>query len=194
MEHVKLVFLGDGTVGKTCFLISYFENRFPDDYVPTVFDNRLTKQEIDGKFVEVGYWDYAGREDSDRLRPLMYPGTSCFLLFFSLVCPDSLENIKTKWVPEIQHHCPTTPFILVGSKLDLRENQEMVEKLNKKGLKPVTYETGLEFAKEIGAQYYVETSALNQIGLREAVTKAIHCTTSTLEKTQQKKRTMCLLQ
>ena len=48
-----------------------------------------------------------------RLRPLSYPQTDVFLVCFSVVSPSSFENIKEKWVPEITHHCPKTPFLLV---------------------------------------------------------------------------------
>jgi len=57
-----------------------------------------------------------------RLRPLSYPQTDVFLICFSLVSPASYENVRAKWFPEVSHHCPNTPVILVGTKLDLRDD------------------------------------------------------------------------
>jgi hypothetical protein len=34
--------------------------------------------------------------------------------------PSSFENVNEKWVPEIIHHCPKTPFLLVGTQMGLR--------------------------------------------------------------------------
>lgn len=55
-----------------------------------------------------------------------------------------------QWYPEVRHHCPNTPIILVGTKLDLRDDKDTVEKLKEKKLAPITYPQGLAMAKEIG--------------------------------------------
>lgn len=72
---------------------------------------------VDGISVSLGLWDTAGQEDYDRLRPLSYPQTDVFLICFSVASPSSFENVTSKWYPEIKHHCPDAPMILVGMAL-----------------------------------------------------------------------------
>ena len=68
----------------------------------------------------------------------------------------------TQWHPEVTHHCPNTPVILVGTKLDLRKDKETTKKLKEQGLVPITYLQGLQIMEEIGAVKYLECSALSQ--------------------------------
>jgi GTPase SAR1 family protein len=70
-----------------------------------------------------------------------------------------------QWVPEVRHHNPRTPILLVGTKLDLREDRDVIDKLKEKKQSPITYPAGLALAKEIGAVKYLECSALTQKGL-----------------------------
>lgn len=140
----------------------------------TRFDNYSAKVMVDSRPINLGLWDTAGQEDYDRLRPLSYPQTGVFLICFSVVSPPSYENVKTKWYPEITHHAPNTPIILVGTKLDLREDPETIEKLRERRQQPITYQQGLQMAKEIGAVKYMECSALTQNGLKSVFDEAIH--------------------
>jgi len=96
---------------------SYGHNSFPTEYVPTVFDNYSATVEVNGTAVSLSLWDTAGQEDYDRLRPLSYPGTDVFLVCYSVVDPESFENVTKKWLPELKQNAQPVPIILVGTKL-----------------------------------------------------------------------------
>lgn len=110
------------------------------------------------------------QEDYDRLRILSYPGTDVFLLCFSVVCESSLLNVEERWMPELRSSCgQEVPVILVGTKTDLRNDEEI---LNRKE-RIITKEEGRRVANRIHAHRYMECSALNQTGLAEIFTEAI---------------------
>jgi len=190
MQNIKCVVVGDGAVGKTCLLISYTTNAFPGEYIPTVFDNYSANVMVDGRPVNLGLWDTAGQEDYDRLRPLSYPQTVVFLICFSIISPHSFENVKSKWWPEIQHHCPDVPIILVGTKSDLRNDPNMTQQLASKGLRMVSLEEAGSRAREVGAVCYMECSALTQEGLKNVFDEAIR---AALNKKQPKQEGCCVI-
>ncbi len=78
-----------------------------------------------------------------------------------------------QWYPEIEHHAPNVPIILVGTKLDLREDPATREALKAKKMEPINWERANEVRKEIGAVKYVECSALTQRGLKTVFDEAI---------------------
>lgn len=54
----KLVIVGDGACGKTCLLIVFSKDQFPEVYVPTVFENYVADIEVDGKQVSFCLHNY----------------------------------------------------------------------------------------------------------------------------------------
>ncbi|KAJ3135412.1 Rho GTPase protein rac1 [Physocladia obscura] len=177
-------------------LISYATNTFPSEYIPTVFDNYSAIVEVDHRRINLVLWDTAGQEDYDRLRPLSYPQTDVFLVCFSLVNPSSFENVKAKWFPEVSHHEPHSPIILVGTKLDLRDDREVLARLAQHRMGPIVYQQGSQCAKEIGAVKYLECSALTQKGLKNVFDEAIRAVFGPPKKTRssgKEKSDKCLL-
>lgn len=61
-----------------------------------------------------------------------------------------------QWYPEVSHHCPGVPILVVGTKLDLREDKDTVDKLKAKKLAPITPEQGMELANRVCAFAYLE--------------------------------------
>uniref|UniRef100_A0A8C6SNV5 Uncharacterized protein n=1 Tax=Neogobius melanostomus TaxID=47308 RepID=A0A8C6SNV5_9GOBI len=169
----KLVIVGDGACGKTCLLIVFSKDQFPEVYVPTVFENYVADIEVDGKQVELALWDTAGQEDYDRLRPLSYPDTDVILMCFSIDSPDSLENIPEKWTPE-----------------DLRNDDHTRRELAKMKQEPVKPEEGREMANRIAAFGYMECSAKTKDGVREVFEMA---TRAALQARRTKKSNRCTL-
>jgi len=185
----KLVIVGDGACGKTCLLIVFSKDQFPEVYVPTVFENYVADIEVDGRQVELALWDTAGQEDYDRLRPLSYPDTDVILMCFSIDSPDSLENIPEKWTPEVRHFCPNVPIILVGNKKDLRNDENTKRELMKMNQAPLKHDEGKRMADTINAVAYLECSAKTKEGVREVFEQA----TRAALVVRRKKRKVCQL-
>jgi small GTP-binding protein len=130
--------------------------------------------------------DTAGQEDYDRIRPLSYPNTDVFLVCFSVIAKASLNNVKNKWCTEIFHHVPNAPFILVGTKTDLR---------GKSG-EALTSDDGRAMATQLEAIRYMECSALTHSGVQDIFDYAIkHVVTgSNKQNARQKKASKnCLI-
>jgi Ras-related C3 botulinum toxin substrate 1 len=167
----KVVAVGDGAVGKTCLLMVYVQNIFPDEYVPTVFENYDTNIKFQDSIVKLSLWDTAGQEEYDKLRYLSYPNTNVFLVCFSVVSKSSFDNVKLKWLKELAEYSPGTPVILVGTKVDLREDEEYLKKIPKDEI--ITKEMGEQLCQEINGKAYIETSARLMTNVSAIFEKAV---------------------
>lgn len=169
----KLVLVGDGYCGKTTLLCTFLNNEYPEIYVPTIYDESIKELEIDELQVTLVMSDTAGEEDYDRLRPLSYPNTDIVLICFSIDSPPSLYNARKKWAREIKHYLRHVPVILVGTKLDLRSDSEVIHELKKTNEHPVTLDEGKKAAKEINAVCYKECSALTLANVKTTFEEAV---------------------
>ncbi|KAN0041796.1 hypothetical protein ACTFIV_004346 [Dictyostelium citrinum] len=185
---IKCGVVGDGTVGKTTLLLSYITQAFITEYTPTVFDNFSAIEEVDdGKLVNVILWDTAGQDDYAQIRTTCY--TNCrydvFLLCFSVVNRDSFDNVKYKWLPELKANSPGTPFILVGTKTDMRDQQTGGSPTNTTSSPPIagnnqtlnniiTFKEGQKRAKEIKAFNYMECTSRDSTSVAKVVLEAIN--------------------
>ena len=99
--------------------------------------------------------------------------------------PESLENVKAKWIPEILHHSPKDILVLlVGTKADLRDDLLVLDKLDDRNQKPTTAAQGERLAKELGLVGYKECSAATQMGVKEVFDFAIKSVVSPPEGNQ----------
>lgn len=176
----KLVVVGDGACGKTSLLSVFSTHKFPEFYVPTVFETDVSDIEVNGEMVELALWDTAGQEAYDRLRPLSYPDTDVVLMCFSIDSPDSLANVLEKWAPEVRHFCgQRVPLILVGNKIDLRHDKNVKNDLSKFKQAPLTSEEGRAMFERIKAYAYKECSAKTREGVRDVFETAAKATLKT---------------
>lgn len=167
MQNIKCVIVGDQAVGKTAAGITFTTNAFPGEYLPTVNDNYAMNLMHDVGPVNLSIWDTPGSEVYDRLRPLNYPDARVIMVAFSVVSQSSFESVETRWLPEVNHHAFSIPKILIGTKMDLRDD-DMISHVPK-----VSREEAEEYAQRRGFGAYRECSALENDGLREAFHAAI---------------------
>jgi len=190
--NVKLVVVGDGAVGKTCLVLAYTTNTFPESVLPTVFDNYSFDAIVDGKFARIGIWDTAGQADFDRLRPLSFRGTDVFLICFSIGAPVSLSNVAEKWALEVKHYGPNVPIVLCGTQMDLRDDEKTIKSLKANGLKPVQQEEGEKMKIKIGALAYVECSALSLSNVKNVFDESVRAAFSRMEGLKPKSKCVIL--
>ncbi|XP_031171344.1 rho-related GTP-binding protein RhoN-like [Sander lucioperca] len=164
----KIVVVGDTQCGKTALLHVFAKDSYPENYVPTVFENYTASFEIDKQRIELNMWDTSGSAYYDNVRPLAYPDSDAVLICFDISRPETLDSVLKKWQGETQEFCPSAKVVLVGCKLDMRTDLNVMRELSKHRLIPVTHEQGSTLAKQIGAVAYTEcTSRYSENSVRD---------------------------
>ncbi|XP_043235373.1 ras-related protein Rab-39B-like [Amphibalanus amphitrite] len=130
--QLRVILIGDTTVGKTCMLRYFTDGHSPDDakiYDPTVgvdFFSRFVTLE-DQTRLKLQIWDTAGQERFRSITQSYYRNSVGVVLVFDLCQRTSFEHIPT-WMMEarrsIEPRAPT--FVLVGSKADQETRREVM--------------------------------------------------------------------
>ena len=163
---IKIGLVGDGAVGKTTFLLSYTAKSFLTEYTPTIFDNFCQIEPVGNDVFNVSLWDTAGQDEYSTYRAGCYNNCNfdVFLLCFSVTQRSSFRNIKNKWILELKKYSPNVPVIVVGTQMDLRDDNDK-DHISKK--------EGEKMAKELKAKRYVECTSKDYETTHNVVLAAI---------------------
>lgn len=130
------------------------------------------------KFNFPAFFNTHGQECYEQLRSLAYPNSDVFLLCFSLSSEHSYNSTADYWSPEIRQYCPEIPVILVGTKSDMRCDEQINESLIQK-------KDGHKLKDKIKAIDYLECSAKTSHGVDKVLNATVkaalsynHCKSS----------------
>ena len=119
----KITVIGDGRVGKTSLISKYTLGAFDTDYIETI-GAQLSKydKEIEGDNIRLLFWDIAGQDSFDFLRPSFYRDSDAAIIVCSLeenqLGSRSFKNV-TNWHQEVKRFCGDIPIVLFANKVDL---------------------------------------------------------------------------
>ena len=147
----KVCIVGDPGVGKTSLILRYIENKFKENYIPTLGVEFLTKAlliEKEGKKVPTNLiiWDIGGQAKyKDRLH-IYLKGSDGVIIIFDITRKNTFNNINN-WIGHVRKHAGKIPYLIVGNKKDLEENRN------------VQLEEAISFSKSKDNYPVLETSA-----------------------------------
>jgi small GTP-binding protein len=128
-EIVKknIVMLGDAAVGKTSLIRRFVIDQFSDDYITTI-GSKVTKKELvlgtgDNKTnMTLMVWDIIGQKGYRYTQSITFQGMHGALLVADLTRKDSLESLRSYWIPLILKMSGPVPMIFLGNKADLKKD------------------------------------------------------------------------
>jgi len=125
---LKVIILGDSSVGKTSLMNQYVSKRFTTSYKATIGADFCTKEVVvDDRVVTMQIWDTAGQERFQSLGVAFYRGADCCVLVYDVTSPNSFKNLDS-WREEFLIQAGPKdpdhfPFVVLGNKMDLENRQ-----------------------------------------------------------------------
>ena len=120
------------------------------------------EEKINGKNIKIKLWDTAGQEKFHTLPYSYYKKCDGVLITYDVTNKESFDKIyyRVKTVKKNINDKNNTKIVLIGNKIDLKEEREISE------------DDGKKIAKEYNMNYY-ETSAKENIGINELMKDVI---------------------
>jgi small GTP-binding protein len=126
----KITVIGEPAVGKTSLIKKYTKGSFQKDYIKTL-GAQFSKydEEVEGNNVKLFFWDIAGQEEFNFMRPTFYKGSKAAIIVFSHAPGEetTFEHI-TNWHDDIKKFCGDLPIVLFGNKIDLVKDPKTDDK------------------------------------------------------------------
>jgi Ras-related protein Rab-23 len=120
---LKIIVVGNGTVGKSSLAQRFAKGNFTDEYKKTLgVDFLMKKREISNTNIEFLIWDTAGQEYYDSITRRYYKGANGAVLVFSVDNRESFNSIP-KWKDKIIAECGRIPMVLVKNKIDIQTHE-----------------------------------------------------------------------
>ncbi|GBN31781.1 hypothetical protein AVEN_169562-1 [Araneus ventricosus] len=143
---VKVVVIGEPQVGKTSFIRAFYDHHEPGDidshngvrWYPCEFT-------VNGEYGRAAIFEIPGDPGFFKeQRTPHYKDAKVIVLMYAIDDPLSLELLTDKWLPEAIEMINSNgiPVVLVGNKKDLRDDQQVIERLALDAETPVTYQQG----------------------------------------------------
>eukprot|EP01060_Flectonema_neradi_P027012 TRINITY_DN36652_c0_g1_i1.p1 TRINITY_DN36652_c0_g1~~TRINITY_DN36652_c0_g1_i1.p1 ORF type:complete len:215 (+),score=25.51 TRINITY_DN36652_c0_g1_i1:64-708(+) len=157
---IKIIIVGDPTVGKSSLLHQYTEADWNPSYITTIgVDFKSDTFEARGRVVKLQMWDTAGQERFKTIVASYYRGTHCVVLVFDVTNRESFEHIAFWKKEALEYAKPGVPMLLIGNKADLPTRE-------------VTLDEAEQFASDNGMKY-IETSAKTADNVQNAFRDAV---------------------
>ncbi len=122
---LKVVFLGDTSVGKSCLAVRFIKNEFFEFQEPTIGAAFLGKSiNLNNKKYKFEIWDTAGQERYRSLAPMYYRGAKAAVIVYDITDEETFKGAKT-WTSEIQKNGKNCLIVLVGNKVDLTNHRKV---------------------------------------------------------------------
>ena len=145
---VKIIIIGNQSVGKTNIVTRYVKGEFSEDYMITIGMDFLTcNLKSDDKIFKLRLWDTAGSEKFRSITKGYYSNTCCALIVYDITNQNSFDSVK-QWIEDVKNYTDKdTHLVLVGNKIDLKDQRK------------ISKEDGQNLATQNGMDFY-ESSAL----------------------------------